>query len=82
MSGTKLPLMSCRISRTECDHIIYCALMGAVSERRARVTAVDNARRTACEKTDEFTLTFNHTHQAVITKELIEIVWAAAALDS
>ena len=33
------------------------------------------------EMIDKFTLTYNQTRQAVITRELIEIISGAAALD-
>ncbi|XP_023609325.1 ATP synthase subunit gamma, mitochondrial isoform X5 [Myotis lucifugus] len=40
-----------------------------------------NTIATAAEMIDKLTLTFNRTRQAVITKELIEIISGAAALD-
>ena len=52
-----------------------------MSEQSGRVTATDNASKNTSEMTDKLTLTFNHTRQAVITKELIEITSGAAALD-
>ncbi|KAM3859150.1 ATP synthase F(1) complex subunit gamma, mitochondrial [Diretmus argenteus] len=50
------------------------------SEQSARMTAMDSASKNASEMIDKLTLTFNRTRQAVITKELIEIISGAAAL--
>jgi F-type H+-transporting ATPase subunit gamma len=60
---------------------IYRALLeSAASEQGARMTAMDNATRNAGEMIDKLTLHYNRTRQAVITKELIEIVSGAEAL--
>ncbi|CAI9578606.1 unnamed protein product [Staurois parvus] len=62
-------------------NIIYYTLKEATtSEQSARMTAMDNASKNASEMIDKLTLTFNRTRQAVITKELIEIISGAAAL--
>ncbi|XP_061770187.1 ATP synthase subunit gamma, mitochondrial isoform X2 [Nerophis ophidion] len=62
-------------------NIIYLALKeSSTSEQSARMTAMDNASKNASEMIDKLTLTFNRTRQAVITKELIEIISGAAAL--
>ncbi|XP_061923070.1 ATP synthase subunit gamma, mitochondrial-like isoform X3 [Entelurus aequoreus] len=62
-------------------NIIYLALKeGTTSEQSARMTAMDSASKNASEMIDKLTLTFNRTRQAVITKELIEIISGAAAL--
>lgn len=53
----------------------------ACSEQSARMTAMDGASKNAGEMIDKLTLTFNRTRQAVITRELIEIISGAAALD-
>jgi F-type H+-transporting ATPase subunit gamma len=50
------------------------------SELAARMTAMDNATRNAGEMIDHLTLQYNRTRQAVITKELIEIISGAEAL--
>lgn len=52
------------------------------SEQGARMTAMDNATRNAGEMIDRLTLTYNRTRQAIITKELIEIVSAKEAMQS
>lgn len=63
-------------------NIIYYSLKeSTTSEQSARMTAMDNASKNASDMIDKLTLTFNRTRQAVITKELIEIISGAAALD-
>ena len=60
---------------------IYAALLeSAASEQGARMTAMDSATRNAGEMINRLTITYNRTRQAVITKELIEIVSGAEAL--
>ena len=60
---------------------IYTALLeNAASEQGARMTAMDNATRNAGEMIDRLTLNYNRTRQAVITRELIEIISGAEAL--
>ncbi len=51
------------------------------AENGARMTAMDGASKNAGEMIDSLTLTYNRARQARITKELIEIVSGAAALD-
>ncbi|XP_008399847.1 ATP synthase F(1) complex subunit gamma, mitochondrial isoform X1 [Poecilia reticulata] len=63
-------------------NVLYLALKeSSTSEQSARMTAMDSASKNASEMIDKLTLTFNRTRQAVITKELIEIISGAAALD-
>ncbi len=60
---------------------VFQALVeSAASEQGARMTAMDNATRNAGEMIDDLTLTYNRTRQAVITRELIEIISGAEAL--
>ncbi|KAG7454638.1 hypothetical protein MATL_G00261790 [Megalops atlanticus] len=62
-------------------NIIYYSMKeSTTSEQSARMTAMDSASKNASEMIDKLTLTFNRTRQAVITKELIEIISGAAAL--
>ncbi|KAM9327898.1 ATP synthase F(1) complex subunit gamma, mitochondrial isoform 2-T2 [Pholidichthys leucotaenia] len=62
-------------------NVLYLALReSSTSEQSARMTAMDSASKNASEMIDKLTLTFNRTRQAVITKELIEIISGAAAL--
>lgn len=50
------------------------------SEHGLRMTAMDNASRNAGEMIKDLTLQYNRTRQAVITKELIEIISGADAV--
>jgi F-type H+-transporting ATPase subunit gamma len=60
---------------------IYKALIeNAASEQGARMTAMDSATRNAGEMINRLTITYNRTRQAVITKELIEIISGAEAI--
>lgn len=52
---------------------------GAASEWSSRMTSMDNATKNAGEMIGRLTITMNRTRQAVITKELIEIISGAAA---
>merc|ERR1719357_1586282 len=60
--------------------IYYTMKESTTSEQSARMTAMDSASKNASEMIDKLTMTFNRTRQAVITKELIEIISGAAAL--
>jgi len=55
-------------------------LENAASEQGARMTAMDSATRNAGDMINKLTLRYNRTRQAVITKELIEIISGAEAL--
>jgi F-type H+-transporting ATPase subunit gamma len=60
---------------------IYRSLLeNAASEQGARMSAMDNATRNAGEMINKLTLVYNRTRQAVITKELIEIISGAEAV--
>lgn len=61
--------------------LYYTMKESACSEQSSRMTAMDNASKNAGEMIDKLTLTFNRTRQAVITRELIEIISGAAALE-
>ena len=60
--------------------IFRALLENAASEQGSRMTAMDSATRNAGEMIDKLTLNYNRTRQAMITKELIEIVSGAEAL--
>jgi len=60
--------------------ILRALLENAASEQGARMTAMDSATRNAGDMIDKLTLNYNRTRQAVITKELIEIISGAEAL--
>ena len=55
-------------------------LENAASEQGSRMSAMDNATRNAGEMINKLTLQYNRTRQAIITKELIEIISGAEAL--
>jgi len=61
---------------------IYRALLESVAaEHAARMTAMDAASSNASDMIDKLTLYMNRVRQASITREIIEIVSGAAALD-
>jgi len=60
--------------------VFRALLEDAASEQGARMSAMDNATRNAGEMIRKQTLTYNRTRQAMITKELIEIISGAEAL--
>ena len=53
----------------------------AAAEQAARMTSMDAATRNAGDMIEALTLLYNRTRQAAITKELIEIVSGAQALE-
>jgi len=60
---------------------IYKAILESrASEQGARMTAMDNATRNAGDMIDNLSLKYNRQRQAIITKELIEIISGAEAL--
>jgi F-type H+-transporting ATPase subunit gamma len=60
---------------------IYRALLENVASFfGAQMSAMDNATRNAGEMVKKYTLRYNRTRQAMITKELIEIISGAEAL--
>jgi F-type H+-transporting ATPase subunit gamma len=60
--------------------IFRALLENAASEQGARMSAMDNATRNAGDMINRLTITYNRTRQAMITKELIEIISGAEAL--
>ncbi|MBV30934.1 MAG: F0F1 ATP synthase subunit gamma [Rickettsiales bacterium] len=60
--------------------IFHGLLENYASEQGARMTAMDSATRNASDMIDDLTLFYNRTRQAVITKELIEIISGAEAV--
>jgi F-type H+-transporting ATPase subunit gamma len=60
--------------------IFRALLENAASFYGAQMTAMDNATRNAGEMIRKQTLTYNRTRQAMITKELIEIISGAEAV--
>jgi len=60
--------------------ILRALLENAASEQGARMSAMDSASRNAGEMIKKQTLKYNRSRQAMITKELIEIISGAEAL--
>jgi len=61
--------------------LLYYALKEcATSEQSSRMTAMDGASKNAGEMISKLQMQFNRTRQAVITRELIEIISGAAAV--
>ena len=60
--------------------IFRALLENAASEQGARMSAMDNATRNAGEMIKKQTQKYNRSRQAMITKELIEIISGAEAL--
>ena len=63
-----------------CTQIFKAFLENAASEQGSRMTAMDSATRNAGDLVDKLTITYNRSRQAVITKELIEIISGAESL--
>ena len=60
--------------------IFRALLENVASEQGAKMSAMDNATRNAGEMIRRYTLQYNRSRQAQITKELIEIISGAEAL--
>ncbi len=60
--------------------VFRALLENAASEQGARMSSMDSATRNAGEMIKKQTITYNRTRQAMITKELIEIISGAEAL--
>ena len=61
--------------------ILRALLESMASELGARMTAMDAATKNASEMIDKLTLMYNRARQASITKELMEIIGGAEALN-
>ena len=60
---------------------LYLGLLeNAAGEQGARMTAMDNATRNADDMMDDLSVRYNRTRQAMITRELVEIISGAEAL--
>jgi F-type H+-transporting ATPase subunit gamma len=61
---------------------LYRAILeSAAAEHAARMTAMDAATSNAAEVIEKLTLYMNRVRQASITREIIEVVSGAAALE-
>lgn len=61
--------------------LFYALLESTASEHGARMTAMDSASKNAGEVIETLTLTMNRVRQASITREIIEVVSGARALE-
>ena len=68
------------LPRNISTQIFKAILENAASEQGSRMTAMDSATRNAGDLVDKLTITYNRSRQAVITKELIEIISGAESL--
>src|SRR5436305_50861 len=76
----EVDILSELLPRNIAVQIFRALLENAASEQGARMSAMDNATRNAGEMIRKQTITYNRTRQAMITKELIEIISGAEAL--
>lgn len=63
------------------SQVFYAMLEGQASEQSSRMSAMEAASSNASDMIESLQLQFNRTRQAVITRELIEIISGAAALE-
>ncbi len=73
-------ILSTLLPRNLAVQVFRALLENAASEQGARMSAMDNATRNAGEMIKKQTQKYNRTRQAMITKELIEIISGAEAL--
>ena len=73
-------ILTALLPRNIAVQVFRALLENAASEQGARMSAMDNATRNAGEMIRKQTITYNRTRQAMITKELIEIISGAEAL--
>jgi F-type H+-transporting ATPase subunit gamma len=76
----EIDILTDLLPRNIAVQIFRALLENAASEQGARMSAMDNATRNAGDMIRKQTLTYNRTRQAMITKELIEIISGAEAL--
>jgi F-type H+-transporting ATPase subunit gamma len=76
----ELDILTELLPRNISVQVFRALLENAASEQGARMSAMDNATRNAGEMIRKQTITYNRTRQAMITKELIEIISGAEAL--
>ncbi len=68
------------LPRNVSTQVFRALLENAASEQGSRMSAMDNATRNAGEMIKKLTTTYNRSRQAMITKELIEIISGAEAV--
>jgi F-type H+-transporting ATPase subunit gamma len=73
-------ILAALLPRNISIQILRALLENAASEQGARMSAMDSASRNAGEMIRKQTMKYNRSRQAMITKELIEIISGAEAL--
>ena len=73
-------ILSALLPRNIAIQVFRALLENAASEQGARMSAMDNATRNAGEMIKKQTMKYNRSRQAMITKELIEIISGAEAV--
>ena len=73
-------ILEALLPRNIAVQVFRALLENAASEQGARMSAMDNATRNAGDMIKRQTQTYNRSRQAMITKELIEIISGAEAL--
>jgi F-type H+-transporting ATPase subunit gamma len=73
-------ILTALLPRNISVQVFRALLENAASEQGARMSAMDSATRNAGEMISKQTLRYNRSRQAMITKELIEIISGAEAL--
>jgi F-type H+-transporting ATPase subunit gamma len=73
-------ILSALLPRNLSVQVFRALLENAASEQGARMSAMDSATRNAGDMIKRLTLNYNRTRQAMITKELIEIISGAEAV--
>ena len=76
----ELEILGELLPRNIAVQLFRALLENAASEQGARMSAMDNATRNAGDMIRKQTIKYNRTRQAMITKELIEIISGAEAL--
>jgi F-type H+-transporting ATPase subunit gamma len=76
----ELDILAELLPRNIAVQVFRALLENAASEQGARMSAMDNATRNAGDMIRKQTIKYNRTRQAMITKELIEIISGAEAL--
>ena len=76
----ELDILADLLPRNISVQVFRALLENAASEQGARMSAMDNATRNAGDMIRKQTIKYNRTRQAMITKELIEIISGAEAL--
>ena len=77
---TKEQLLSALLPRYVKSQIFRVLLESSASELGARMAAMDSATKNAKELIEVLTLKLNRTRQAMITREIAELVGGAEAL--